>query len=43
MRIHALLLAGGDGNRFGADIPKQFVRLAGEQILVRSARGVAAA
>ncbi len=42
MRIHALLLAGGDGNRFGADIPKQFVRLAGEQILVRSARGVAA-
>jgi ribitol-5-phosphate 2-dehydrogenase (NADP+) / D-ribitol-5-phosphate cytidylyltransferase len=43
MRIHALLLAGGDGNRFGADIPKQFVRLAGEPILVRSARGVAAA
>jgi ribitol-5-phosphate 2-dehydrogenase (NADP+) / D-ribitol-5-phosphate cytidylyltransferase len=43
MRIHALLLAGGDGNRFGADIPKQFVRLAGEQILVRSVRGVAAA
>jgi ribitol-5-phosphate 2-dehydrogenase (NADP+) / D-ribitol-5-phosphate cytidylyltransferase len=43
MRIHALLLAGGSGDRFGADIPKQFIRLAGEQILVRSARGVAAA
>jgi 2-C-methyl-D-erythritol 4-phosphate cytidylyltransferase len=43
MRIHALLLAGGDGDRFGAEMPKQFVRLAGEQILVRSARGVAAA
>jgi 2-C-methyl-D-erythritol 4-phosphate cytidylyltransferase len=42
-RIHALLLAGGDGNRFGADMPKQFVRLAGEQILVRSIRTVAAA
>ena len=43
MRIHALLLAGGSGDQFGADIPKQFVRLAGEQILVRSARSVAAA
>jgi 2-C-methyl-D-erythritol 4-phosphate cytidylyltransferase len=43
MRIHALLLAGGDGNRFRAEVPKQFVRLAGEQILVRSARTVAAA
>jgi 2-C-methyl-D-erythritol 4-phosphate cytidylyltransferase len=43
MRIHALLLAGGDGDRFGGEIPKQFVRLAGERILVRSARGVASA
>ncbi len=43
MRIHALLLAGGDGDRFGSEVPKQFLRLAGEQILVRSARGVAAA
>jgi 2-C-methyl-D-erythritol 4-phosphate cytidylyltransferase len=43
MRIHAILLAGGDGNRFGAETPKQFVRLAGEQILVRSVRSVAAA
>lgn len=43
MRIHAILLAGGDGNRFGAEMPKQFVRLAGEQILLRSIRSVAAA
>jgi ribitol-5-phosphate 2-dehydrogenase (NADP+) / D-ribitol-5-phosphate cytidylyltransferase len=41
-RVHAILLAGGDGNRFGADIPKQFVRLAGEQILARSLRTIAA-
>ena len=43
MQIHAILLAGGDGNRFGAEMPKQFVRLAGEQILLRSVRSVAAA
>jgi ribitol-5-phosphate 2-dehydrogenase (NADP+) / D-ribitol-5-phosphate cytidylyltransferase len=43
MRIHAILLAGGDGNRFGAEMPKQFVRLAGEQILLRSVKSVAAA
>ena len=29
MRIHAILLAGGSGDRFGAEMPKQFVRLAG--------------
>ena len=43
MQIHAILLAGGDGNRFGAEMPKQFVRLAGEQILLRSVKSVAAA
>jgi 2-C-methyl-D-erythritol 4-phosphate cytidylyltransferase len=43
MRIHALLLAGGDGNRFGAEVPKQFIRLAGEPILSRSARSLAGA
>ncbi len=43
MRIHAILLAGGDGNRFGGELPKQFVRLAGEQVLARSLRTVAAA
>lgn len=43
VRIHALVLAGGSGDRFGADIPKQFVRLAGEPILLRSIRTVAQA
>jgi 2-C-methyl-D-erythritol 4-phosphate cytidylyltransferase len=43
MRTHAILLAGGSGDRFGAELPKQFVRLAGERIIVRSLRSVAAA
>ena len=38
MQIHALVLAGGDGNRFGGELPKQFVRLAGEEILLRTLR-----
>jgi 2-C-methyl-D-erythritol 4-phosphate cytidylyltransferase len=42
-RIHALVLAGGSGDRFGAEMPKQFVRLAGEPILTRSVRAIAAA
>jgi 2-C-methyl-D-erythritol 4-phosphate cytidylyltransferase len=41
--IHAIVLAGGSGDRFGAEIPKQFVRLAGEEILSRSLRAVVAA
>jgi 2-C-methyl-D-erythritol 4-phosphate cytidylyltransferase len=40
MRVHAILLAGGSGDRFGAEMPKQFIRLAGEPILVRSLRAV---
>lgn len=43
MTTFAILLAGGDGNRFGGELPKQFVRLAGEQIIVRSARAIAEA
>jgi 2-C-methyl-D-erythritol 4-phosphate cytidylyltransferase len=43
MRVHALLLAGGSGDRFGAEMPKQFVRLAGEPILLRSIRAIASA
>jgi ribitol-5-phosphate 2-dehydrogenase (NADP+) / D-ribitol-5-phosphate cytidylyltransferase len=43
MRIHGLVLAGGSGDRFGAEMPKQFVRLAGEPILLRSLRAIAAA
>jgi ribitol-5-phosphate 2-dehydrogenase (NADP+) / D-ribitol-5-phosphate cytidylyltransferase len=41
MQIHALVLAGGSGDRFAAEIPKQFIRLAGEPILLRSLRTVA--
>src|SRR5258706_15178599 len=43
MRVHALVLAGGSGDRFGAEMPKQFVRLAGEPILLRSIPALAAA
>jgi 2-C-methyl-D-erythritol 4-phosphate cytidylyltransferase len=42
MRIHALVLAGGSGDRFGAELPKQFVRLAGEPILLRTMRTIGA-
>lgn len=43
MRIHAIILAGGDGNRFGGELPKQFVRLAGDPILLRTLRRLAGA
>jgi len=39
-RIHALVLAGGAGSRFGPDLPKQFIRLAGAPILLRTLRTV---
>ena len=38
MQTHALVLAGGGGSRFGSDVPKQFLRLAGEPILLRTLR-----
>ncbi len=40
MQIHAIVLAGGDGNRFGGEQPKQFLRLAGEPILLRTLRAI---
>ena len=43
MLICAILLAAGDGNRFGGEVPKQFLRLAGEEILLRSLRTLASA
>ena len=43
MQVHAIVLAGGDGNRFGGEMPKQFVRLAGDPILLRTLRALAAA
>jgi 2-C-methyl-D-erythritol 4-phosphate cytidylyltransferase len=41
MRTHAIVLAGGDGNRFGGETPKQFIRLAGDPILLRTVRALA--
>jgi len=38
-----MVLAGGSGDRFGAEMPKQFVRLAGEPILSRAIRAIASA
>ena len=43
MQIHAIVLAGGDGNRFGGEMPKQFVRLAGDPILLRTLRALGGA
>ncbi|HYK95364.1 MAG TPA: bifunctional cytidylyltransferase/SDR family oxidoreductase [Candidatus Dormibacteraeota bacterium] len=43
MQIHALVLAGGSGDRFGAEMPKQFVRLAGEPIIARTLRAIESA
>ena len=43
MRVYALVLAGGSGDRFGAEMPKQFIRLAGEPILSRTLRAIARA
>jgi len=43
MRVGAILLAGGEGNRFGGEIPKQFLRLAGQVILLRSLTTLASA
>ncbi|HEY8170794.1 MAG TPA: bifunctional cytidylyltransferase/SDR family oxidoreductase, partial [Candidatus Limnocylindria bacterium] len=43
MLISAILLAGGDGNRFGGEVPKQFLRLAGEEILLRSVQALVSA
>ncbi len=43
MQIHAIVLAGGDGNRFGGEMPKQFVRLAGDPILLRTLRRLGSA
>ncbi len=39
----AILLSGGVGARFGADVPKQFTELAGIPILIRSAKALDAA
>lgn len=42
MRVIALLMAAGRGSRFGADIPKQYLPLAGRAVLRRSAEALLA-
>lgn len=42
-RVVGIILAGGSGQRFGAETPKQFIRLAGEPLLRRSAAAIAGA
>lgn len=37
-KIGVVIVAGGSGSRMGADVPKQFLRLGGEYILVRTLR-----
>ncbi len=38
MKKEAIIVAGGIGKRMGADIPKQFLRIRGEVILMRTIR-----
>ncbi len=33
MRMVAVVLAGGSGQRFGADVPKQLLRLGGKTLV----------
>ena len=33
MKTYGIILASGSGNRYGADLPKQFVKIAGKTIL----------
>lgn len=36
MKVAAIIVAGGKGTRFGAKVPKQFIKLEGKEIFVRS-------
>jgi len=36
MKLYAVIVAGGSGKRMGADIPKQFLELAGKPVLMHS-------
>lgn len=40
MQTHAIIVAGGSGKRFGGEIPKQFVHLAGKPILIHTIESV---
>lgn len=40
MKVYAGIVAGGSGSRMGADMPKQYIPLAGTPILIYTARAV---
>lgn len=40
MKTYAAILAGGVGKRFGRDLPKQYIEISGEPIIVRTLRRV---
>jgi len=42
MRVAAILVAAGSGSRFGAEIPKQFLLLAGKPVIRHAAEALAA-
>lgn len=42
MKRHCIILAGGEGTRLGSALPKQFLSLGGEPIVVRTVRRVLA-
>lgn len=42
MRMIAIIVAGGSGTRMGARLPKQFLTLCGEPILMRTIRAIVA-
>ncbi len=41
MRVAAILVAAGSGNRFGTDTPKQYLRLAGKPVIRHAAEALA--
>ncbi len=43
MRVAAILVAAGSGSRFGGDIPKQFLPLAGKPVIRHAAETLAGA
>ncbi len=36
MKVHAIVVAAGSGTRFGSEVPKQFLPLAGKPVVVRA-------
>ena len=42
MRVAAILVAAGSGSRFGTDVPKQFMMVAGKPVIRHAAEALAA-